>query len=191
MKQPPCPFSGADLGTAGVLPSHGADSLTQRGCSVQPSIKNSAWIRGPDTVKRQTSEHYYCKEKGCNEEHIIGKSLVWEMKHFRWESPELYTASLNIGMSPFCSIIWVFQYSISKESANWGICRLPSFLEAKKKIIIILQLLLIMLILREESFGSKHGIMSIPCKSCIIIYVITDVSWLMMGLCPNKPSVNW
>lgn len=68
-----------------------------------------------DTVKRQTFKHCYYKEEGCNEEHVIGKPLVWEMKHFKLESPELYTASLNVGISPYFSIIWVFQYSISKE----------------------------------------------------------------------------
>lgn len=97
--------SDADFCTAGVLPFSWCRQPVSVGCSYQPSIKNSTWIRGHDTVRRQIFKHYCCKEGGCNQEHIIKKSLVREMKHFRMESSELYTASMKVKMSPYCAVL--------------------------------------------------------------------------------------
>lgn len=55
------------------------------------------------------------------------------MKHFRMESSELYTASMKVKMSPHCSVLWVFQYLVSEEWANWDILVPVAITPWKKK----------------------------------------------------------
>lgn len=75
-------------------PSHVVQTdLSLWGCSYQPSIKDSTWIRGHDPVKRQIVKCWYLRGR-MQSEHFIKKSLVWGMKHFRVESLKFYIASL-------------------------------------------------------------------------------------------------
>lgn len=70
LKQPPRPFSGADLGTARVLPFSRCRRLISAGLQFSQALK-TAWVRGRGTGKRQTFKHCHCKEEGCDEEQLL------------------------------------------------------------------------------------------------------------------------